>query len=344
VAVERLLPRGSRRRAALAAVKQRAVGPRPWEPPAHVTANFRPLTDDVLAAVREALEANYFDNPDAGFYHDPVDVYLATAEGAADMADHLTVRLDQTRHLRVPWLDELRPLKGARVLEIGCGTGASAVAFAEQGAVVTAIDVDAGSLRVAEVRARAMHVALSLEELSATDVAERFGAGDFDVVLFFASLEHMTLDERVRSLQAAWGLLRSRDLLVVVEAPNRLWWYDSHTAMAPFFHWLPDDLAVRYAPRTPRQLFRRFDPGPDAFERLARWGRGVSYHDFEVALDIPAERLPVAGYQEEFRRRVVRERLRVGNDARYEAFLRRVAPHVSPAFLLSHLDLALQKP
>ena len=31
-------------------------------------------------------------------------------------------------------------------------------------------------------------------------------------------------------------------LLVIVEAPNRLWLEDTHTSELPFFQWLPDNL------------------------------------------------------------------------------------------------------
>jgi 2-polyprenyl-3-methyl-5-hydroxy-6-metoxy-1,4-benzoquinol methylase len=48
----------------------------------------------------------------------------------------------------VPWLNELRPLDGARVFEIGCGTGSSVMALVEQGSDVSGIDVVSESIEV----------------------------------------------------------------------------------------------------------------------------------------------------------------------------------------------------
>jgi 2-polyprenyl-3-methyl-5-hydroxy-6-metoxy-1,4-benzoquinol methylase len=67
-------------------------------------------------------------------------------------------RLQMGRYELIPWLEHTMPLRGKRILEIGCGTGAATVALAEQGANV-------------------------------------------------AALERMLIDERIKSLQAAWKLL-----------------------------------------------------------------------------------------------------------------------------------------
>ena len=52
----------------------------------------------------------------------------------------------------------------------------------------------------------------------------------------------MTHRERLRSLQVASRMLVDDGVLCIIEAPNRLWPFDSHTADLPFFHWLPDEL------------------------------------------------------------------------------------------------------
>lgn len=45
------------------------------------------------------------------------------------------------RYRYLPWMMAVMPINGARVLEIGAGTGASTVALAERGASVTSIDL-----------------------------------------------------------------------------------------------------------------------------------------------------------------------------------------------------------
>ncbi|HEX5245050.1 MAG TPA: methyltransferase domain-containing protein, partial [Tepidisphaeraceae bacterium] len=69
-----------------------------------------------------------------------------------DLQNHLFRRLEDNRRQVIPWLDAARPLQGAAVLEIGCGTGSATVTLAEQGAQVTAIDIDPRAIAVAERR------------------------------------------------------------------------------------------------------------------------------------------------------------------------------------------------
>src|SRR3972149_7359856 len=52
----------------------------------------------------------------------------------------------------VPWSDSVRSLEGLHILEVGCGTGPSLVAFAEQGAHVVGLDVSEDMLEVARWR------------------------------------------------------------------------------------------------------------------------------------------------------------------------------------------------
>jgi S-adenosylmethionine-dependent methyltransferase len=119
-----------------------------------------------------------------------------------------------------------------------------------------------------------------------TEVLEKLEGSRFDVVVFYASLEHMTLEERGTAMRQAWQLLAPGDLWCVVDTPNRLWYHDGHTSMLPYFHWLPDDLAFAYSRRSPRAGFRECYRVPDTDSRLhfQRRGRGVSYHELELAL------------------------------------------------------------
>jgi SAM-dependent methyltransferase len=55
----------------------------------------------------------------------------------------------------------LGDLRGKRVLDLGCGTGAAAIAFAQQGAIVIALD--ATDARLARARARAEEAEVKVE-------------------------------------------------------------------------------------------------------------------------------------------------------------------------------------
>ena len=114
----------------------------------------------------------------------------------------------------------------------------------------------------------------------------------------------MTLEERKAADAPAPGSCSLRgDLWCVVETPNRLWYHDSHTSFLPYFHWLPDDLAFEYSRMSPRAGFRDCYRVPDAASRLhfLRRGRGVSYHEFDLALG-PAAQLDVVSSLRTFHR------------------------------------------
>lgn len=199
-----------------------------------------------------------------------------------EIRTHLYERLDWPRVSVVPWLGSLCNLQSARILEIGCGTGASTVALLEQGASVYAVDVDRAALSVAQYRCALYGLQAEFALMNATDIAQI--PGQFDMVIFSASLEHMTYEERIKSIQEAFKLVGS-GLVVLYETPNRLWCIDAHTSFAPFFNWLPDNVAMDYARFTERAGFNTaFSAAPADATKLARWGRGVSYHEIEIAL------------------------------------------------------------
>ena len=61
-------------------------------------------------------------------------------------------RLGRDRAEIVPWLSTMRTLDGSRILEIGSGRGASTFAMTEQGASVTAVDVNEGAIVYAKTQ------------------------------------------------------------------------------------------------------------------------------------------------------------------------------------------------
>jgi 2-polyprenyl-3-methyl-5-hydroxy-6-metoxy-1,4-benzoquinol methylase len=211
---------------------------------------------------------------------------ISESTDQADFHEHLLARTESDRRLVVPWLDAACRLEGLRILEVGCGTGCSTVALAEQGARVTGIDVDAGGLRVARDRCRLYGVRADLHDMNAVEAGHHFKVGDFDLIIFFACLEHMTVSERMDALPALWNLLPRGAWLAIVETPNRLWYFDFHTSSLPFFNWLPDDVAFAYSRFSEREQFKdefRVND-PTRMLQFQRKGRGVSYHEFDLAI------------------------------------------------------------
>lgn len=273
--------------------------------------------------------------------------YLESDLGRKDMADHLSTRLDEFRTRVIPWLNDAQPLRNARILEIGCGTGSSTVALAEQGAVVTAIDIDESSLAVARERCSIYGLNADFHQLNAAQTAELFAGRDFDFIIFFAALEHMTHAERIAAMRGTWNLLGQGRLWVVIETPNRLWHFDEHTSLLPFFMWLPDDLALAYAKKSPREAFAHAYSNPTDADMMSllRHGRGVSYHEFELAFQ-PANNLNVISSLESYlsgRSLARRVKNRMNGRARYSAMIHSHCPQLHPGFFEAWLDLIIRK-
>lgn len=263
-----------------------------------------------------------------------------------DFQNHLHRRLDDNRQRVIPWLDAARGLDGAAVLEIGCGTGSATVPLAEQGARVTAVDVDERAIAVAQQRCRLYGVEARFMTANATQLDSVLSSEAFDYVIFFASLEHMTHQERMTAMRGTWRSLPSGGLWCVVEAPNRLWYYDHHTALLNFFMWLSDELAVDYLPFSGRQdVLAEVSQAADPLTGLRRAGRGVSFHEFDLAFG-PADKLDVVSSLTTFYRS--RDPFlwllwRCSFDSRYERLLARLCPRLHPGFLQPTLDLIIRK-
>lgn len=261
----------------------------------------------------------------------------------SDLQTHLHGALERDRRTVIPWFDSARPLGNLRILELGCGTGSSTVALAEQGARVTAIDLDEGSLQVARDRCAIYNLEVEFLRLSATDIEARFGANSFDFIVFSASLEHMTGTERIAALKAAWNVLPRGGILAVVDTPNRLWYFDEHTSMLPFFHWLPNDLAFQYSRYSPRENFAgQYDEYNSSTEtEFLRRGRGVSFHEFDIALK-PSVKLKVLSSLGQYRgiaRRLVAPPAR----RRFKAMLMTFCSGVHEGFFEPTLNLMIEK-
>lgn len=258
-------------------------------------------------------------------------------------------RLEFFRNNLVPWIDSIKPLKGLRLLEIGCGTGSSSIALAEQGADITSIDINEKSLTEAKIRCQLYGLNIRFCLLNATDIKSNFEQGIFDFIIFMASIEHMTIEERIQSLKMAYELLPRHGLLCIAGSPNRLHFMDSHTSHLPFFHWLPDDLAIKYSRFSRRiqysQHLKECDLEKDKMEQLYRWGRGFSFHEIEIALK-PIEELKILSNLVSF----LRDKnifysigSKFTSNYKYEKFMHKRFPNINEAFFQPYIDIIFEK-
>ena len=211
----------------------------------------------------------------SGYYYNNATLSEAMKK---DMDDHMFGRLSAFRHRAIPWLDTLVPLQQSKVLEIGCGTGCTSIALAEQGCKLTSIDVS--DTAMARKRCEIYGLSVNILNLNATQICEL--GDEFDLIIFSDSMEHMTYQERILSIKSAWDMLNNNGFIVVSGAPNRLHYYDRHSSLLHFYHWLPDEIAMQYSKYSPRDDCARI--GNDEM-KFIRFGRAVSYHEFEIALN-----------------------------------------------------------
>jgi len=275
------------------------------------------------------------------------EAYLSSEEGRNDLLNHLHLRLNDFRQTIIPWLSDTRHLRGTDILEIGCGTGSSTVALAEQGANVTAVDIDEESLAVAKDRCRVHGLNVRFLQANATQVRRLLNGQHFDFIIFFACLEHMTNDERIMALKDTWEMLTKGGLLCVIETPNRLWYFDDHTSWLPFYMWLPDKLAFLYSRMSVRRPFCNsyLQYSEERMLGFLRHGRGVSFHEFDVAIKNVQELNIVSCLQLYLRKKnILRDWWwRTKQEHAYESFLAKQGPMIHRAFYQPSLDLIIRK-
>ena len=102
-------------------------------------------------------------------------------------------------------IERIKPvLRGARVLELGCGTGLTAMSLAPHAESYTASDIAPGMIEIAKGRVAAQPMANLTFQVAQ---AEDFGPGHFDVV-FAQNYLHLLRDLRRNTLaQCCTGIL-----------------------------------------------------------------------------------------------------------------------------------------
>ena len=106
---------------------------------------------------------------------------------------------------RLAYVRERATLRGARVLDVGCGGGLLSEALAREGADVTAIDLAPQVIEVAKLHLFESELKVDYRLVGVETLAEQH-AGEFDVVTCMEMLEHVP--EPASVLRACASLLK----------------------------------------------------------------------------------------------------------------------------------------
>ena len=189
-------------------------------------------------------------------------------------------RFGQERRLAI--LSRFVSLRGALVLDLGCGVGEYVRAFQREGARAIGLDIE--PQRLAEARRRqagaggggapAALVAAAGERLPLRD-------GCLDVAVLNEVIEHVSDD--AATLREVRRVLKPGGGTCVIFAPNRLYPFETHGVYIgrryvfgniPLVNWLPDVARARLVPHA--RAYRHGD-----WERLARSaGLEIVHHGY----------------------------------------------------------------
>ncbi len=98
--------------------------------------------------------------------------------------------LHEINPLRLNYIDERAPLKGKKVIDIGCGGGILSESMAARGAQVTGIDMGEAPLSVARLHGLESGINVDYQQITAEQYAEQH-PGEYDVVTCMEMLEHV---------------------------------------------------------------------------------------------------------------------------------------------------------
>jgi len=171
------------------------------------------------------------------------------------------------------------PLNNKRILDFGCGTGATTAALAHYCKDIHAFDVDAASLEICKLRIKEHGLDNRVQFCSPTDVdAIKRSVGPFDLILLNGVLEHIPLSQmnlRRHTVRALFELLKTPGHLYINDTPNRLYPYDFHTTQLWWIPWTKPRSKWAYTRAVARYRYTRYPTiieGVAALESAGTWG------------------------------------------------------------------------
>ena len=145
-------------------------------------------------------------------------------------------------------------ISGARVLEVGCNLGASAVVLSQLGAVVTAFDVSADFVELAQLNALQYgQVDIAFDHIQDSRSLP-YANHQFEMICCNSVLEYVPVACQQSLISELSRVLSPRGLMLITGTSNRLWPREVHSQRW-FINYLPSAFDVLLGSSPQRGLF-----------------------------------------------------------------------------------------
>ena len=177
-----------------------------------------------------------------------------------------------------------REFDNTRLLDFGCGSGASTMALARMfpHTRIVGVELKEQLLFIANMRAQ-YYDYTDMEFFHSPDSRQLPpDIGHFDYAVLCAVYEHLLQHERIVLLQNIWKVLKPGGILFLNQTPYRYFPIETHTTGGlPFINYLPDRAALVYSQHFSRRILK-----DKSWEDLLRQGiRGGSVWEICAFLD-----------------------------------------------------------
>ncbi|HZE60779.1 MAG TPA: class I SAM-dependent methyltransferase [Burkholderiales bacterium] len=141
--------------------------------------------------------------------------------------------------------------RGKRILDFGCGAGASTLVMSRllPPCELVGVELEERLLKLARLRAEYLGRQALRFFHSPSGTALPAGLGTFDYIVLSAVYEHLLPEERGVLLPSIWRHLKPGGVLFINQTPHRYSPLEMHTTGLPLINYLPDTLALAYAKR-----------------------------------------------------------------------------------------------
>ena len=172
----------------------------------------------------------YWDPPDSTFSN-----YSNWIEKQVDLEKY-----ERTYGKIVSWLEKRIKIKGAMILDNGCGMGRVSILLAKAGGNVVGVDIDPERIEIASMNKKLRKADVTM--LCGDSTILPFPNNTFDLIVSIDVTEHVS-DTRSYLRECVRVLKPERMLHCIFK--NKFYWYDSHYRLY-FVTWLPRRLADFY--------------------------------------------------------------------------------------------------